>query len=284
MLTLNTPAKINLTLEILSKRQDGYHEISSVIQAVSLCDTLHFRLNDNIEFECDSTEWIAGESLIPKAANLLKQITGYTCGVSIGVEKRIPMMAGLGGDSSDAAAVLKGLNQLWETGLTNEELGELAQQLGSDVTFFLSGGTALMEGRGEVITSLPPVPEMWVIIIIPSVPRMPGKTGRLYSSIKANHYTDGSITRKMVEKIERGTGFSTNLLFNTFENVAFVRYSELNKYRSHIKKTGARNIHLAGSGPALYMVIYDRSEANDLFQRLKQQNMECYLVKTAGTP
>jgi len=247
MLTLLAPAKINLTLEVLAKRQDGFHEIRSVIQAINLCDILHFKPHDKVNITSPAPGWIAEESLVYKAVILLQNITGCTRGVNIKVEKQIPLVSGLGGDSSDAAAVLRGLNQLWGLGLSGKELLELAPQLGSDVSFFLYGGTALMEGRGEIITPLPLLPQRWVVLVMPSVPREEGKTKRLYNSLKKSHFTDGQITARLVDRLKTGGEFTPSLLFNTFENVTFTGTSGLGVYQRHIMKVGAPHVYLAGS-------------------------------------
>ncbi len=279
MLTVLAPAKVNLTLEVLAKRPDGFHEIRSVAQTINLCDTLHFKTSDNIEFRGAEPKWVPGESLISKAIDLLQKVVGCSKGVVVTLDKRIPLVSGLSGDSSDAAATLRGLNQLWELGLSQKELLGLATQLGSDVPFFLYGGTALLEGRGEVVTPLPSFPYMWVVLIMPQVPRLPEKTKQLYGSLKARHFTDGEITQRLVEKLKAGVEF-TPLMFNTFENVAFTHFSKLNVYRSHMVKVGATDIHLAGSGAALFTLVGDKKRADDLYLRLKQQKMECYLTDT----
>jgi len=283
MLTVLAPAKINLTLEVLAKRRDGFHEIRSVIQTINLCDSLHFHLSQSIEFKCDVSNWIPEESLASKATGLLREVTGCTKGATIEINKRIPLMSGLGGDSSDAAAILRGLNKLWGLSLSPGELLELAARLGSDVAFFVYGGTALVKGRGEVVTPLPPLPHMWVVVMMPSVPRLPGKTERLYASLNASHYTDGQITEKLVEELREGREFIPSLLFNTFENVAFTRLSEISVYREHVVKVGATDIHLAGSGPALFTLIKDKSQAEELHIRLQQQRLEPYLTETLAT-
>ncbi|MFC1992977.1 4-(cytidine 5'-diphospho)-2-C-methyl-D-erythritol kinase [Chloroflexota bacterium] len=280
MLTLQAPAKINLTLEVLAKRRDGYHEVRSVIQTINLCDSLRFRQSQNIKFKSSTSDWTPERSLISKAASLLKEDTGCSRGAIIEVDKHIPLMAGLGGDSSDAAAVLRGLNKLWGLGLSPEKLHDLAAQLGSDVPFFLHGGTALAKGRGEMLTPLPPLPRMWVVLVMPSVPRVPGKTERLYASLKASHYTDGQFTERLTKELRDNGEFTPSLLFNTFENIAFARSSEISVYRSHILKVGAADVHLAGSGPALFTLIKDKTLAEDLHLRLQQQRLESYLIET----
>ena len=280
MLTVQAPAKINLTLEVLGKRPDGFHEIRSLIQTISLCDTVHFEPGRQTTFKSDMPEWRGEESLVSKAVALLKQTAGYAGGAAIGIEKRIPLMAGLGGDSSDAAAVLRGLNRLWELNLSQEKLLELARQLGSDVSFFLYGGTALLEGRGEIITPLSPFPHSWIVVALPPVPRSPGKTGQLYASLRFSHFTDGQITRRAVEALKAGQPFSSSLLFNTFENAAFDIFPGLAAAREHFLKLGAANVHLAGSGPALFTLAPDKAAAERLYSQLQRQNMAGYLAET----
>ena len=280
MLTIEAPAKVNLTLEILSKRPDGYHEIRSVIQTLKFFDSLHISPAKNISFKSNLPDWSPEQSLVAKAIKLLQETTGCTKSVAIEITKRIPLMSGLGGDSSDAVATLRGLNQLWELGLTQHQLQEIAQALGSDVSFFLSGGTALMEGRGERITPLPSVPHQWVILIFPKVPRAPDKTKRLYNMLQPCHYSDGRITEKLVANLKSVREFEPSAIFNTFENIVFTSRAELTNYRDHILKIGAPDIHLAGSGPTLFTLLEDKSQAEDLLSRINTQGMEAYLTET----
>ena len=303
MLTVLAPAKLNLTLEVLAKRPDGFHEIRSVIQAINLCDSLRFQLSENIEFNCADPNWVSAESLVSKAASLLQKTTGCSRGVTIEVNKRIPLVSGLSGDSSDAAAVLRGLNKLWGLGLSLPELLELASQLGSDVAFFLYGGTALVKGRGELVTPLPPFPHMWVVLMLPPVPRMLGKTGRLYASLKPSHYTDGQITDGLValltgRRLKGLCPFKPNIspsplkergiegerlvrnLFNVLEDVALDNFAGLGEYRKQFLKAGAQEVHLAGSGPALFTLVKDKAQAEKIYQRLQQQGLESYLTET----
>ncbi len=283
LLTVLAPAKINLTLEVLAKRRDGFHEIRSVIQTINLCDSLLFQSSQKVTFKSDKPDWIAEESLVSRAVSLLQQAAGCSKGVTIEVEKRIPLLSGLGGDSSDAAAILRGLNQLWGLNLSLEKLLELAKQLGSDVSFFLYGGTAMVEGRGEIVNPLPPLPHRWIVLAMPPVPRLPGKTKQLYESLEANHYTDGQITRRLVEELKAGREFTSSLLFNTFENVAFSRFSGLGVVREHFVKMGASDVHLAGSGPALFTLVKDKDKAEELCILLQKQRMEPYLTETLGS-
>jgi 4-diphosphocytidyl-2-C-methyl-D-erythritol kinase len=280
MADVKAPAKINLTLEVLGERPDGFHEIRSVIQAIDLCDSLRFRSNHQLRFSCDNPEFIVEESLVSRAAAMLQEASGSAEGATIEIKKRIPMVAGLGGDSSDAAAVLSGLNKLWKLRLSPAKLLEIAPGLGSDVPFFLYGGTALVEGRGEKIKALPPLPRRWVVLLVPPFSRVKGKTTKLYASLKPGHYTDGQITETLVKVLNERHGFKPSMLFNTFENVAFELFPKLGLYRDHFVKLGAYNVHLAGSGPALFAVLDDKFQAENLYARCEQQNLECYLAET----
>ena len=281
MLTVTAPAKLNLTLEVLGKRPDGYHEIKSVLQTIDLSDTLHFESATGITFQCDMPGWSAEASLVSKAVDLLKKETGNRQGAAIVIEKRIPLMSGLGGDSSGAAAVLRALDELWGLGLPPEKLSGIAARLGSDVAFFLHGSTALAEGRGEKVTPLPSLPEMWVALVVPDTPLEPGKTARMYAALKPAHYTDGGITQKLAAALTKGQRFNPSRLFNTFENVAFNSFPGLNIYKEHLLKLGASHVHLAGSGPALFTMFESKEKAADLCRRCRDQGMNALLVATA---
>jgi len=280
MLEFMAPAKLNLTLEVLARRENGFHEIRSVAQTINLCDAIRFRPGEGVEFSCSDTDWAASESLLARTVNLLREATGCSRGVLIEVEKRIPLLSGLSGDSSDAAAALRGLNRLWELGLSQEELLGLAARLGSDVTFFLYGGTALLEGRGEAVTPLPPFPHNWVVLVLPPVPRMPGKTARLYSGIRASHYSDGSITDRLTACLNRGGGMPYSLLFNVFDEVASVSFPGLESYRQQFLEAGAPEVHLAGSGPVLFSLVRDRAGAEGICQHLSESGLNHYLTDT----
>lgn len=282
MLTVKAPAKINLTLEVLGKRPDGFHHIRSVIQAINLRDSLSFSPADKIEFSSDNPEFEPGKSLAVSAAALLKEVTHSEQGAEIKVDKKIPFAAGLGGDSSDAAAVLIGLNQLWHQGLKPARLLELAPRLGSDVGFFLYGATALVEGKGEKVAPLPSLPRRQVVLLVPPLPPLAGKTKRLYAQLEPGHYTDGRITDRMVAGLTRGE-VDDSMLFNTFENVALNFFPKLIVYKEHFEKLGATKVRLAGSGPTMFTMLDDKAKAEDLYRRCKDQGLRCYLAETLSS-
>ena len=280
MLTILAPAKLNLTLEVLGEYQDDFHEIRSVIQTINLCDSLHFQLGQDMEFKSDMPDWIPMESLVSKTAALIRKTTGCTRGATIKVNKRIPWLSGLGGDSSDAAAVLRGLNKLWGLDLSLKELLELAAQLSSDACFFFYGGTALAEGRGEIVTSLPSLPHMWVVLMMPPVPRRPGKTKQLYASLQASHHTGGQITDELVTLLTRGGEVTSSSLFNVFDKVALDNFAGLGEYKEQFLKVGAQEVHLAGSGPALFTLVRDKNQAEKIYENLQKQGLTSYLSDT----
>jgi len=281
-LTVLAPAKVNLTLEVLAKRPDGFHEIRSVVQAINLCDYIRFHLSQSIEFRCDEPNWTLEQSLVPRAVSLLRETTKCSQGATVEINKRIPLLSGLGGDSSDAAAILLGLNKLWGLGLPASELAGLASRLGSDVAFFLYGGTALLTGRGELVAPLPSLPRMWVVIMVPPVPRTPGKTARLYASLEASHYTPGQITERLVARLTGGGEVTLSIpLFNVFDRA--MQNAGLGQYWQQLVTAGAPEVHLAGSGPALFTVVGSRVQAEEVYRRLQQAGLESYLVETLAS-
>ena len=280
MLAINAPAKVNLTLEVLRKRKDGFHEIRSVLQAIDLYDTLYIEPGEGIAFKCDMEDWLAEKSLLSKAVSLLRESTGCKKGAAIRIEKRIPLMSGLGGDSSDAAALLKGLNDFWDLKLAEEKLAGLAAQLGSDVVFFLYGGTALASGRGEIIKPLPPVGKFWLVLVVPGLPLEMGKTSRMYAALKPSHFSDGSITGKLVDDLKKGKPFRPARLFNTFENIAFEDFNIKHIYVDPLIKMGALHVHLAGSGPAVFTALPDKTRAEDIYRKCIDQGMKALLAQT----
>ena len=280
-LELLAHAKLNLTLEVLGRRTDGYHEIRSVFQEIALADRLVLHPAEGLSLEC-SVPGLAGESnLAMAAARALAEATGCTLGARIVLEKHIPAAGGLGGGSSDAAAALRGLNALWRLGLSTERLLALAARLGSDVPFFLMGGTALASGRGEVLQPLPLVPETWFVLLFPPYPEVAGKTGRLYSLLNRGHYTDGSGTRRFVQALENDS-LDSGLLRNVFESVAPQVFMGIEEHMQALRDAGAERVHLAGSGPALYALARDEEHGEVVARRLEAAGHRCMVTHSVG--
>src|SRR4030043_2403679 len=278
MLKYLAPAKINLVLEVLSKRADGYHGIRRLIQAINLCDVFSFELADETSFECTEPSLQTPDNLVVQAAELLRKVGGYNKGAKIKLEKRIPWGAGLGGGSSDAAATLLALSRLWELKLKAFDLVELAARLGSDVPFFIHGGVALIEGRGEKITTLADSVPGWFVLLMPPLPKIPGKTQQLYSRLNARHFTGGQFVYRAFRMWSQDRQIAPSLLFNVFDKVAFAAFPGLEDYWRRFAEVGARDIHLVGSGPALFAPVDGEAEAEELNRRLRQQGLEaCYV-------
>ena len=282
ILSLEAPAKVNLTIEVLGLRPDGYHEIKSVMQTIGLCDRLRLELAADMEYVCRNSRWQPEKSLLPKAVNLLKECTGTVKVATIMVTKRIPLVSGLGGESSLAAAALRGLNRLWELNLSISDLETLAEKLGSDVTFFIRGGTAISQGRGEIVTSLLPAPESWVVLLIPDVPEIPQKTARLYACLNRSYYTGGQVTERLASRLKQGGDLDYSLLFNVFDSVAPEVFPGLRDYWQCFVAAGALNAHLAGAGPSLFAIFDSKAEAEAVYRKLVAQGVKSYLV-TTGT-
>ena len=280
MLTSLAPAKINLVLEVLSRRDDGYHEIRSLVQIISLCDVLSFGPAKGVSLECTEPGLQTSDNLVIQAAELLRKAGGYEKGVKIGLEKRIPWGAGLGGGSSDAAVTLLALDRLWELELTTSDLTELAAKLGSDVPFFIHKGTALVEGRGEKVTPLLASAPSWFVLLLPPLPQMPHKTQQLYARLDDQHFTEGQFVGKALEAWSQNRQISPFLLFNVFDNIAFDAFPGLEDYWRRFEEAGASDIHLVGSGPALFAPVDNETRAEELHQRLCQQGLEAYSVST----
>ena len=215
MLTSLAPAKINLVLEVLGKRDDGYHEIRSLVQTISLYDTLSFELAEGISLECAETSLQTSDNLVVQAAELLSGVSGCGKGVRIELEKKIPWGVGLGGGSSDAAATLLALNELWALELRTPALVEIAARLGSDIPFLIHKGTALVEGRGEKVTPLSASAPSWFVLLLPPLLKMPHKTLQLYSRLSAQHFTKGQYIGKALETWSRDRQTSSRDCHNT---------------------------------------------------------------------
>jgi len=276
MSTMYAPAKVNLVLEVLGKDND-YHRIASIVQAIDLCDVLNFELDDELHFECD-VPGLRSDNLVMKAAMLLKENTKCGLGARIELRKRIPWGVGLGGGSSDAAATLLALNELWRLGLSVSHLVCLASGLGSDVPFFIRRGAALVEGKGEKVTPLPALPGTCFVLLVPPLPKVPDKTKQMYGRLRVADFTGGESVQRALACLRAGKGIDRSLMFNVFEGTAFDFFPRLGKYRQIMEEAGAPGVCLAGSGPCLFTVSPSKGEAGELFLRLKKQKLECYLA------
>ena len=278
MITMRAHAKINLTLEVLGRRDDGYHDIASILQTVSLHDTLTFEESDAITLDCDSPELATPGNLALQAAHLLRDYAGLSTGVAINLYKKIPVAAGLGGGSSNAASTLLALNRLWGLELTNADLLPLAAEIGSDVPFFLYGGTGRVFGRGERVQPLPPADLQWAVVLTPRID-VPNKTAAMFSKIGPMSYTNGGLTRKLAARLGSKGDTPPQFLFNAFDDVAKESLPGLDEYWDTFHAVGAREIHLCGAGPSLFAPVSTKHHATAIQLLLQHRHgWESHLV------
>ncbi len=259
---LGAPAKINWSLEVLGKRRDGYHEIRTVLQTITMADRIELRPAEDLSlFVSGATRGFRRASrespesnLAYRAAVLLKERTGVQAGAQIWLKKRIPVAAGLGGGSSDAAAVLRGLRRLWAVPLSDPDLCSLAAELGSDVPFFLHGGTAMVTGRGEVVASLPDAHHRWVYLVQPPRQAFGDKTAHMYRALRPEHCSDGSRTERLAERVRAGEPIRDEDVHNVFEAVLPEVDPEAADIFLRAAALGIGQPHLCGSGPNFFFL------------------------------
>ena len=275
MISIDAHAKLNLTLEVIGKRDDGYHKVASIMQTLELADSLTIEPAGSLSLTCSLPELNGPDNLAHRAAELLGSEAGVGKGARIHIDKRIPVAAGLGGGSADAAAVLVGLNRLWQLELSNDQLREIGAKLGSDVPFLVEGGTAIALGRGERVRHLPTPPLPWLVIAIPDTD-LPDKTAAMYRALTPDNFTRGALSLKLEARIlHHGGDVPPQLLFNTFDSVARVVVPEVDRCWNDMHSSGAREIHVAGSGPAIYAAVERKEIATTIhlvMERIKGWN------------
>jgi len=273
-------AKINLTLDVLGKRPDGYHEVEMIMQSVELADVLEFYpAPSGLSLEVAGTGAPQNEeNLVLRAARLLQNRFGVQKGVDIRLKKHIPAEAGLGGGSADAAAALRALNELWGLGLSVGELAALGAEIGSDVPFCVFGGTALACGRGEIIQKLPVCLPMHLVLVKPSFGVSTAAVYGALSRIPVNKRPD---TRGMIEALGRGDidGVAQKLS-NVLEEVTAAMYPVVREIKSALLEAGALGAAMTGSGPTVFGIFRDERAAADAAGRLCRLPAEVFITKT----
>lgn len=256
------PAKINLGLEVLGQRDDGYHEVRTVLAAVSLFDRLAVRPADADAFWTDRPELAGDDNLVVGALRRLA-VGEPARHAAVELRKRIPTAAGLGGASSDAAATLLAARTLFGDPIDDAELATMAAELGSDVPFFLHGGTALGEGRGERLTALPPITGLTAVVVAPRI-AIASKTAALYRALRPSDFTDGS-------RISSPTTAETDRhLDNAFARPLYERVPSLATLPDEMRRAGATRVGLSGAGPAHYALEPDLERAHRLAGDLRR--------------
>jgi 4-diphosphocytidyl-2-C-methyl-D-erythritol kinase len=268
-LSLKAPAKINLFLKVLNRRPNGYHDIESVMLKIGLFDRLHLsRQGEEISLECPENIVPAGpDNLVYRAAAAFCVATGTSHGIRIVLEKNIPVAAGLGGGSSDAAATLHGLNRLLDTNLKLEQLLDIGLKLGADVPFFIHNySSALVTGIGECLQKIPPLKHYWILLVNPgfalstkwayeNFPLTSGINQYIFARVRNGSGNSQVITPELIEE-----------LGNDLETVSVSRYPEIKDIKKELKRTGAGAALMSGSGPTVFGLFSQREEAQKSFE------------------
>ena len=282
-MALRTPAKVNLVLEVLGKRDDGYHEISTVMQAVDLFDRLTVEVADTISLvTSDPALPTDGGNLVVRAARLLQEAAGKPVGARIRLDKHIPVAAGLGGGSSDAAATLWALNRLWGLRWSGERLAALAAQVGMDVPFFLGRGRAVGTGRGERVRALPGAGGFALVLVNPNFPLA---TASVYGKVPAGWRAEPAGTRRMVAALRgRSVKGVAGALANTLETLVEPAVPAIGRMKAALLAAGALGAAMSGSGPTVFGIARSFDHARSIRRRVTRAGWSCWAVRTVSGP
>ena len=282
---LSANAKINLTLDILRKREDGYHDLQMVMQSVTLADRLTVTPAQGAEGRAVSDLRFlptGGKNLAQVAAAVFREATGLGGEVDVEIRKLVPVCGGLAGGSADAAAVLHALNQLTGAGLSRSRLAEIGAQAGSDVPFCVLGGTALAEGRGERLTSLPPLPHCHIVICKPP---FSVSTPQLFGRVNVRKIVRRPDTAGVLAALESGdlAGVARRM-YNVFEDVMEPRrYREISSIKAALIDCGALGASMSGSGPSVFGLFEREEDAKAACARLRESYRDVFLCVPAGS-
>lgn len=264
-------AKINLGLDVLGKREDGYHEVRMIMQTIRMYDQLDMRksVEPGIHLTTNKKYIPVDENnLVWRAAKLMMDTCGIMEGVSIHLHKVIPVAAGMAGGSSDAAATLVGMNRLFHCGLSKEKLMELGVQIGADVPYCVLRGTALAEGIGEKLTVLPPMPDCWILI---GKPGISVSTKYVYTTLDLNTDTVHPDIDGMKKALEDGNLYGImERMGNVLQDVTIPAYPEVERIKEQMKTLGAVNAMMSGSGPTVFGIFDNEEKAQEACQKLRE--------------
>jgi 4-diphosphocytidyl-2-C-methyl-D-erythritol kinase len=280
-MTVRAPAKLNLFLRVVGRRADGFHELETVFQSIDLADELTFAPADDLRLTggCEAAP-PGRENLVLRAAIALRETTGFTGGASIHLNKEIPVVAGLGGGSSDAASTMLALNQWWKLGLRMDQLAELAARLGSDVPFALRGGTALGRGRGEILEPLP-TPPFWFVLIRPP---FAVDTARAYSLYRPAGSKAPSVQAFTAALASGDPEQVAPLLRNDLEAGVFAEWPVLAGLRKLLLGTGALGARMTGSGSVVFGLAQDEEHARRVADRLERPALGIWVRVARALP
>lgn len=279
-LTLKAPAKVNLFLNVLGERPDGYHEIETIFLAITLFDTISLieSQKEGICIECDEPCLpLDDDNMVYRAARTFSNYTHLSRGLVIKIKKRIPIGSGLGGGSSDAATTLVGLNKLWDTDLKREDLLAIARDLGADVPFFIFGGTAIGRGIGDELIPIK-TPEINLVLI---TPKFSVSTAKVYDNLKFRLTKEALDIKIVSDCVKKGdlVGLASHL-YNILEEVSLENYPYLLELKKRLVLEGALGSLMSGSGPAIFGLVPSRKEARRIKDQLMDINEPIHVVSS----
>lgn len=264
------PAKINLFLDVLNKRDDGYHNLSMIMQTIDLCDEIDIEKAEKILLECNKDGIPLNEkNLVWKAADLFFEYTKINGGCKIYLKKVIPDGAGLGGGSSDAAQVLIALNEIYDTKLSNEQLKGIAVKIGADVPFFIDKGCCLAEGIGDILTPIENNTNPYVLVYKPEVSI---STKWVYESLNLNNKKEKN-KDELIELLRVGNMKFYDGIFNVLEDVSITKYPEIEDVKNKFKNLGATNAMMTGSGSAVFAIFIDEIKAKEALGHFEKERI-----------
>jgi 4-diphosphocytidyl-2-C-methyl-D-erythritol kinase len=280
---LRASAKVNLALEVLGKRADGYHEIATVLQAVDLFDRIVVETADTLSLRTDDPDLPTDDgNLVMRAARLLQKAAGVEAGARIRLQKRIPVAAGLGGGSSDAAATLWGLNRLWKLRWAKPRLQELAVELGMDVPFFLGTGRAVARGRGEQLAALRGGGGYALVLVNP---RVPLSTREVYGRVPAGWHAEPAGTERVIDALRtRNVSRVAAALTNNLEAVVEPVLPVIGRMKAALLAAGALGAIMSGSGPTVFGMARSLDHARQIRARVSRAGWACWAVRTNSGP
>lgn len=275
MLSIKAYAKINLYLDVISRYPDGYHQIKSVMQSISLHDLVEISPANELSLSSTSKELSNKDNLAFKAAEMLRSITSSKAGAHINITKRIPVAAGLAGGSADAAATLAGLNILWGLNLSMEELQRVGAGLGADVPFCLMGGTALAEGRGEKLTRLNPMPKLWMVL---ATPPMYISTADVYRLVDEREIAPLYTGTEFLNALSSGDIIQISaMLKNLLEEVVLPLHPDIEGIKKLAITAGGSGALMSGSGPSVYIICRDEETAKRVADDLRSRDETLFI-------
>ncbi|MDP4182973.1 MAG: 4-(cytidine 5'-diphospho)-2-C-methyl-D-erythritol kinase [Bacillota bacterium] len=277
---LKARAKVNLSLDVLRKREDGYHDLKMIMQTLELHDSVCLeKISNGIEVDCNSRFIPEGEGNIAyKAAKLIMDEFSIKNGIKITIEKKIPVAAGLAGGSSNAAAVLNGMNNIFELGIQQDKLMALGKKIGADVPYCIRGGTMLAEGIGDILTDLEPLNGINIILV---KPKIGVSTAYVYKNLNLESIYERPDTELIMEAIKaKNLEVIAHNMKNVLETVTKKKFSIIGEIKSKMINSGALGSMMSGSGPTVFGIFKDKFSAENAMNFLKSDRWDCFLTQT----